>query len=33
MTDFNVKPPEAMFGMIKVEDEILIYFDLTVDLH
>jgi hypothetical protein len=33
MTDFKVKPPEAMFGMIKVENEILIFFDLTVDLH
>lgn len=32
MTDFNVDPPEAMFGLIKVDNEIAIQFDLYVSL-
>lgn len=32
MTDFGIDPPKPMLGMIKVRDEIEIYFDLTVHL-
>ena len=30
MTDFNIEPPTAMLGLIKVNDRIEIHFDLTV---
>ena len=30
MTDFNIAPPTAMLGLIKVNDEIEIHFDLSV---
>ncbi|MCB9293676.1 MAG: YceI family protein [Lewinellaceae bacterium] len=30
MTDFNIEPPTAMLGLIKVNDQIEINFDLTV---
>ncbi|MCB0588992.1 MAG: YceI family protein [Phaeodactylibacter sp.] len=30
MTDFDIEPPTAMLGLIKVNDEIEIHFDLTV---
>jgi len=30
MTDFNLNPPRAMFGLIKVSDELLISFELVV---
>ena len=32
MTDFNITPPEALFGMIKVNDQITFYFDLVLEL-
>lgn len=32
MTDFKVTPPEALFGMIKANDEITFYFDLVLQL-
>lgn len=32
MTDFNITPPEALFGMIKVNDQITFYFDLLLQL-
>jgi hypothetical protein len=30
MSDFGIEPPEALFGMIKVNDEIVFHFDLIV---
>lgn len=33
MSSFGVKPPEAMFGMIKVNDWISFHFDLVVSLN
>lgn len=32
MSDFGVKPPEALFGFIKVNDDIAINFDLLVNI-
>jgi len=32
MTEFGIDPPEAMFGLIKVDDPITFHFDLTVQL-
>ncbi|MDZ4707193.1 MAG: YceI family protein [Saprospiraceae bacterium] len=32
MTDFNVTPPDALFGMIKANDPITFYFDLVLEL-
>jgi len=29
MTDFNVEPPTAMLGLIRVRDEITVHFDIT----
>jgi hypothetical protein len=32
MTDFKITPPEALFGLIKANDEITFYFDLVLQL-
>lgn len=32
MTDFNIEPPQVLFGMIKVNDPITFHFDLQVEL-
>ncbi|MBK8556883.1 MAG: YceI family protein [Lewinellaceae bacterium] len=32
MSDFGIDPPEAMFGLIKVDDDISIHFELKVRL-
>ncbi len=32
MTDFNIIPPQVLFGMIKVNDPITFHFDLLVEL-
>ena len=32
MTEFGIDPPEAMFGLIKVDDQITFHFDLTIQL-
>jgi hypothetical protein len=32
MTEFGIDPPEAMFGLIKVNDPITFHFDLTIQL-
>lgn len=29
MTDFNLDPPTAMLGIIRVDDEIVVHFDIT----
>jgi polyisoprenoid-binding protein YceI len=33
MTDFGIKPPTALFGVIKVSNNLLIRFDLKVKVH
>ena len=30
MTDFGIRPPVALFGMVKAKDELLVRFDLTL---
>jgi hypothetical protein len=30
MTDFGIRPPTALFGMVKAKDELLVRFDLTL---
>lgn len=32
MTSFNIEPPKPMLGLIKVDDEIIIHFDLVITL-
>ena len=31
MTDFGVKPPTAMMGLLKAHDRLTFYFDIIVD--
>ena len=33
MSDFHIEPPSALFGLIKVENEITIHMDLYLQLH
>lgn len=32
MTDFEITPPEVLFGMIKVNDQITLHFNLNVQI-
>ena len=32
LTDFNLEPPTALFGLVKVDDQIKISFDLNIEL-
>lgn len=31
LTDFNLKPPRALFGLVKVRDEFIVSFDLNIE--